>query len=238
MCAATVEVFYHAVAILSCRFPQDGAKSALPSRANNSRRSLSADRITELVRDELGDRISYTPIIPYAVSLSLSVMYRKMRYSQIPMFRERGLRAFETNTTLLKKLSETFWCAKTLGGMAEQVLQEMGKAAAFKAQESGSGSGSGPGSGTASQEDGRRAGSDPQPAHPVQPFSALPQGLPLSSMASHDSHIAMVGVAPEIDVWGHLDPNFNIGAVDAALQSNLDFGTSANWFDWQQNWGY
>ncbi|KAH6653341.1 hypothetical protein BKA67DRAFT_569228 [Truncatella angustata] len=223
---ATVEVFYHAVAILSCRFPQEGAKSALPSRANNSRRSLSADRITELVRDEMGDRLSYMPVIPYAVSLSLSVMYRKMRYSQIPMFRERGLRSFDTNTKLLKKLSETFWCAKTMSGMAEQVLQEMGKAAATKAQESGSG------------ENSVREGSDPRPAQPLHAFSTVHQGPPMSTLAPHETSMTMGEMVPEIDVWGHMDPNFNIGAIDAVLQSNLDFGNSANWFDWQQNWGF
>lgn len=165
------------------------------------------------------------PIIPYAVSLSLSVMYRKMRYSQIPMFRERGLKAFDANTKLLKKLSEMFWCAKTMGGMAEQVLQEMGKAAVTKAQES------------ASKENSVLEGTAPQPVHAVQSFNTMPQGLPMSSLAPHENNIPMVEAVPEIDVWGHLDPNFNIGAIDAALQSNLDFGTSANWFDWQQNWG-
>jgi hypothetical protein len=214
------------VAILSCRFPQDGAKSALPSRANNSRRSLSADRITELVRDELGDHLSYMPIIPYAVSLSLSVMYRKMRYSQIPMFRERGLRAFDANTTLLKKLSGTFWCARTMGGMAEQVLQEMRKAAVTKAQESGSG------------ENSVREQSVSQPVQPVQSLGALPRGHPLHPMPPQASSVPMAGAVPDIDVWGHLDPNFNIGAIDAALQSNLDIGASANWIDWQQNWGF
>ncbi|KAK6071959.1 fungal specific transcription factor [Seiridium cupressi] len=223
---ATVEVFYHAVAILSCRFPQDGTKSALPSRANNSRRSLSADRITDIVRDEIRDRLSYMPIIPYAVSLSLSVMYRKMRYSQIPMFRERGLKAFDANTKLLRKLSEIFWCAKTMGGMAEQVLQEMGKAAVTKAQESGSG------------ENSVRDGSDPQPVQPVQTFGAVPRGLPMGSMAPQAHNLPMAEAVPEIDVWGHLDPNFNITAIDAALMGNLDFGTSANWFDWQQNLGF
>lgn len=226
LCAATVEVFYHAVAILSCRFPGEGAKSALPSRANNSRRSLSADRITELVRDELGDRLSYMPIIPYAVSLSLSVMYRKMRYSQIPMFRERGLRAFDANTKLLKKLSENFWCAKTMGGMAEQVLQEMGKAAVSKAHDS------------SSKESSVLEATNLQTAHQLHTFSTAPREPPLSRLGLHDNSMPIVDAAPEIDVWGHLDPNFNMVAIDAALQSNLDFGASANWFDWQQNWGF
>lgn len=220
---ATIEVFYHAVAILSCRVPTDTTRSALPSRANNSRRSLSADRITELVRDELRDRLSYMPIIPYAVSLSLSVMYRKMRYSQIPMFRERGLRGFEANTKLLKQLGETFWSARTTGEMAERVLQEMGKAARSKAQGSG--------------ENSVREGSDPQPPPIQPPFSGVPRIIPpMSTLPPPGSSIPLLspeGLPAEIDVWDHMNPQFNMNAIEAAFQGTLDM--QASWFDWQQN---
>jgi hypothetical protein len=181
--------------------------------------------VTELIRDEFPKRISYMPIVPYAVSLSLSVMYRKMRYSQIPMFRQRGRRAFIANTALLKELGETFWCAKTMAVMAEQVTQEMDKAAAFIVQESGSG------------ENSVREGSDPQPDFPSQPLGGIPRGFPLNPMTPSMNDMSMVDALPDIDLWTHIDPNFNINAVDAAIQGNLDFGTSANWFDWHKTWG-
>ncbi|KAF7541502.1 hypothetical protein G7054_g614 [Neopestalotiopsis clavispora] len=223
---STVEVFYHAVAILSCRVNQELTKSELPSRANNSRRSLSADRITELVRDSLGDRnrISYLPIIPYAVSLSLSVMYRKMRYSQIPMFRERGLRAFEANTKLLKQLGETFYTARSTGEMADRVLQEMGKATASKNQESGKNS--------------VREGSDPHPLPAIQtPFSGLPRGIPLTTLPPPSSMTTLMPVEapiPEIDIWDHMSPHFNIGAIEAVFQSTLEMAGPA-YYNWGEN---
>ncbi|KAI0123540.1 hypothetical protein BJ170DRAFT_639532 [Xylariales sp. AK1849] len=218
---ATVEVFYHSVAILSCRFPQGTNRSHLPSRATNSRRSLSADRITELIRDEFAGQISYMPTIPYAVSLSLSVMYRKMRWSQVPMFRNRGQRTFAANTTLLKDLGDTFWCAKTMASMAEQVLQQMGRAVASITQE------------TASSESSTREGSTAQPdIHTERP------GVATSTIAVDISDVSILESAPQVDVWRHFDPNFDLGAVDAAIQGNLDFGTSSNWFDWQQSWGF
>ncbi|KAH8668946.1 hypothetical protein BX600DRAFT_510997 [Xylariales sp. PMI_506] len=222
---ATIEVFYHAVAILSCRFPQGMNKSALPSRANNSRRSLSADRVTELVRDEFHKQLSFMPTIPYAVSLSLSVMYRKMRHSKIPMFRRRGKRSFTANTLLLRELADIFWCAKTMAAMAEQVLQEMDKAVASMAQESGSG------------ENSARDGSDPQTEIRSDVARATPVGFRMGPLTVDSGDTALFEASPEVDVWGHFDPNFNLGAVDAAIQSNLDFGFSANWFEWQQNWG-
>lgn len=245
---ATIEIFYHAVAILSCRFPQGGSsQSALPSRATNSRRSLSADRITELFRDEFPGQLSYVPTIPYAVSLSLSVGYRKMRYSQISMFRKRGKRAFAANTALLKDLGEMFWCARTMAGMAEQVLQEMNKAAATIAQENSNENGNGNGNGgVLGREDSNGSsqlgGEDNSTNMAAETPRPMPRagGLPMSSLPLDNGNgdMPIFASPPEIDVWGHLDPNFNLGAIDAAIQGNLDFGTSSNWFDWQQSWGF
>ncbi|KAI4861359.1 hypothetical protein F4820DRAFT_434138 [Hypoxylon rubiginosum] len=89
-CLASLEIFYHSVAILSSQSPSENRSTALPAPATNSRRSLAADRITSIVGQEYLGQLSYLPIIPYGVSLSLSVSYRKMRHSNVPMFRSRG----------------------------------------------------------------------------------------------------------------------------------------------------
>lgn len=36
------------------------------------------------------------------------------------------------------------------------------------------------------------------------------------------------------DVFGHIDPNFNLDAVEDALEANLDIGLPPNWGDWGQ----
>lgn len=98
----------------------------------NARRSLSADRIVDAVSFALSfpaspDRITVVPFVPYALALSLSVSYRKMRYSKIPLYRLRGKMRFKEVVGLLKKLGETFTCARVNAGLGEAILQEMDK---------------------------------------------------------------------------------------------------------------
>lgn len=263
--AATLEVFYHAVAILSCRYPDGSKESAMPAPATNSRRSLSADRITSIVGDEFRGGLAYLPFVPYAVSLSLSVAYRKMRFSSVPMFRDRGRRAFRENAVMLRSLGDAFWTAKALAGMAEKTLREMDKA-------------------TASLIEGENGVASPSGHPPVSIANLggattttgsavqLPSGIVgsvggeggLGGISIGDARTAAAQVhhnnnnnnlgggdgngngsgssssmvdVRDIDVFGHLDPTFDIGAVDAVLDGNLDFGTSSNWFDMQQLWG-
>ncbi|KAI0593966.1 hypothetical protein F4775DRAFT_463870 [Biscogniauxia sp. FL1348] len=222
-CLASLEIFYHSVAILSSQSPAEVASTALPAPATNSRRSLSADRISSIVGEEFLGQLAYMPMIPYGVSLSLSVSYRKMRHSKITMFRNRGKQAFRANTLLLKSLDDTFWTAKTMVAMAEQVLQEMDRAAASLAQETGL------------ADSSKKAESVSQGDCPAPQTAA--SDIPVDNKMQGDNSWALLEAAPDLDVFGYFDPTFNLGAVDAALEGNLDFGTSSNWFDWQQLWG-
>ncbi|KAI1370837.1 hypothetical protein F4677DRAFT_341821 [Hypoxylon crocopeplum] len=221
-CLASLEIFYHSVAILSSQSPSENRSTALPAPATNSRRSLAADRITSIVGQEFRGQLSYLPIIPYGVSLSLSVSYRKMRHSNIPMFRSRGKQAFMANTSLLKSLDDTFWTARTMVAMAEQVLQEMDKAVASITQETGLAD--------ASKKAEPRVRDGETPTQGVSDVV-----LDYNNQGSAD--LSILDTIPDLDVFGHFDPTFNLGAVDAALDGNLDFGASSNWFDWQQLWG-
>ncbi|KXJ90033.1 hypothetical protein Micbo1qcDRAFT_205655 [Microdochium bolleyi] len=257
---ATLEVLYHAVAILSCRYPDGSKESAMPAPATNSRRSLSADRIASIVGDEFKGCLAYLPFIPYAVSLSLSVAYRKMRFSSVPMFRHRGRRAFRENTVMLRALGDAFWTAKSLAGMAEKTLREMDKATASlmegemnnhnhnantpgMVRENGAGSPGVPANGGMANIEGT-AGAAPMPGRTAS-IGGTGEGLgnvdpnmrPAHAQSYNNGHSNNMLDGRDIDVFGHLDPTFDIGAVDAVLDGTLDFGTSSNWFDMQQLWG-
>ena len=164
------------------------------------------------------------PIIAYGVSLSLSVAYQKMRFSNVPMFRNRGKHAFQKNTQLLKSLGDTFWTAKVMAAMAEQVLQEMNKAVA-----------------SLSSQDYQPVDASRKADPPSRGDNTLEN--PVSAVLSDQAHGGtsidpfFLGTVPDVDVFGHLDPTFDLEAVDAALEGNLDFGASSNWFDWQALWG-
>ncbi|KAI1437364.1 hypothetical protein GGR50DRAFT_98398 [Xylaria sp. CBS 124048] len=226
-CLASLEIFYHSVAILSSQSPADITSSALPNPATNSRRSLAADRITSIIGEEFAGQLCYMPFIPYGLSLSLSVSYRKMRHSKVPMFRNRGKRAFRKSTLLLKSMDDMFWKSKTMVAMAEQVLNEMDKTVASLAQENGL---------TMSDVANKRAVVEPESPQ-VQPeeirlpdFTAAAQ----NSTERDTTEYALLDTIPDLDVFGHFDPGFDLDAVDAALEGNLEFGNSTNWFDWQR----
>ncbi|KAI1097887.1 hypothetical protein F4804DRAFT_146657 [Jackrogersella minutella] len=220
---ASLEIFYHSVAILSSQSPSENRSTALPAPATNSRRSLAADRITSIVGHEFLGQLSYLPIIPYGVSLSLSVSYRKMRHSNIPMFRSRGKQAFMANTSLLKSLDDTFWTAKAMVAMAEQVIQEMDKAVASITQESGI------------ADPSKKIESATRGDNELPSSGGGDAVITYTNQGSTD--VSALEAIPDLDVFGHFDPTFNLGAVDAVLEGNLDFGAASNWFDWQQLWG-
>lgn len=143
------------------------------------------------------------------------------------MYRNRGKRAFQKNTQLLKSLGDTFWTAKVMAAMAEQVLQEMNKAVAS----------------LASQEPqlGDTSKRTEAPTGDVNATMMVgSEELTVQPREEENGSItpSFLGTnIPDLDVFGHLDPTFDLGAVDAALEGNLDFGASSNWFDWQALWG-
>ncbi|KAH8166841.1 hypothetical protein CIB48_g1416 [Xylaria polymorpha] len=212
------------VAILSAQSPADLTSSTMPNPATNSRRSLAADRITSIISEEFAGQLSYMPFIPYGVSLSLSVSYRKMRHSKVPMFRNRGKKAFRKNILLLKSMDDMFWKSKTMVAMAEQVLNEMDKAVASLAQENGLTDLSKKADSVSQSE---RSQAQPEEVRALD-FT--------HNVAEASSEWSLFNAVPDLDLFGHFDPTFDLGAVDAALEGNFDFGTSTNWFDWQQQW--
>ncbi|KAG7114191.1 hypothetical protein HYQ44_008893 [Verticillium longisporum] len=216
---ATLEVFYHAVIILSCRLPRPGAEShqssyasSIPPAMANARRSLASERIAHAVKKE---KLSPVPFIPYAVSLSLSVEYRKMRHSALPMFRARSRDAFKSSCELLKRFKNIFYSAKVTYGLGERMLKEMERAATTLVQEA-------PAAANASE-----ISSEPTPE---VAFSADPQDFDMSmnGMPNLDS------IDFNMDVFGHFDPSFDLTMADNALEGNLDIGLPLNWGEWAQ----
>ncbi|UNI17555.1 hypothetical protein JDV02_003887 [Purpureocillium takamizusanense] len=208
---ATIETFYHAVIILSCRLPRPGtvpAASTLPPPSANARRSLAAERIACAVPR---DHLSSVPFVPYAVSLALSVEYRKMRHSRLPMFRARAMNAFRRNCELLRRFGTHFWSARVVAGLGERVLKEMERAATTLARDA-----------------------SPPPARP--PDDPTPPTLAMNSALAMDNSVdfSLIDAVSGQDVFGHIDPSFDLDAVEDALEANLDIGLPLNWGDWGQ----
>ena len=135
----TLEVLYHAITVLSVRMSHscfvrppevndtierddEGNYKHLPSPSVNARRSHSADRILWVI---LSYEMCQMPFIPYALSLSLSVAYRKWRFSQIPMFRSRGRADFTAVFGALLPWYTRFSCASKNVNLAREVISKM-----------------------------------------------------------------------------------------------------------------
>ncbi|KAF5627890.1 transcription factor [Fusarium tjaetaba] len=209
---ATIETFYHAVIILSCRLPRPGtltAASTLPPPSANARRSLAAERIACAV---LRDHLSPMPFVPYAVCLALSVEYRKMRHSRLPMFRSRAMHAFRRNCEMLRRFGDYFWSANVVAGLGERVLKEMERAANTLTRES------------------------PPPAPAVVNTVAVTNPSMVNAVPSVEQAVdfSLIDAISGADVFGAIDPSFNLGAVEDALEANLDIGLPMNWVDWGQ----
>ncbi|KAH7143249.1 hypothetical protein DER46DRAFT_517609 [Fusarium sp. MPI-SDFR-AT-0072] len=188
------------------------AASTLPPPSANARRSLAAERIACAV---LRDHLSPMPFVPYAVCLALSVEYRKMRHSRLPMFRSRAMHAFRRNCEMLRKFGDYFWSANVVAGLGERVLKEMERAANTLTRES---------------------------PPPVEGTPALVNSVAVTNPSMVNAvpsveqavDFSLIDAISGADVFGAIDPSFNLGAVEDALEANLDIGLPMNWVDWGQ----
>lgn len=229
-CLATIETFYHAVIILSCRLPRPGtapAASTLPPPSANARRSLAAERIACAVPR---DCLSPGPFIPYAVSLALSVEYRKMRHSRLPMFRARAMNSFRRNCELLRRYGNHFWSANVVAGLGERVLREMERAANTLNKDAT------PPVTSNETAPSLMAVDNPLSAPDFSINGQTAMDTVIDSAIGLDNAVdfSLVDPVSGQDVFGHIDPNFNLDAVEDALEANLDIGLPFTWGDWGQ----
>lgn len=122
---ATIEVLYHAVAILSCRPLTNKTTAPQFFSSGRTRQLWSAERVTALVGREFEGQLILLPFVPYAVSLSMSVNYRELRRSKVPAYRAKARNDLEINCALLERLGETFWSAKAMADTASVTLAEL-----------------------------------------------------------------------------------------------------------------
>ncbi|CAK7213903.1 hypothetical protein SCUCBS95973_001956 [Sporothrix curviconia] len=199
MLLGTIEILYHTVCVLSCRQPLSAFsevsdvsllnrddRTYLPISIMNPRRSHSSDRIVWVTQTQ---PICLFPYVPYAVSIALSVQYKKMRYSRTPLFRTRARVGFKDVVALLKSMGDVFINARVNAALAVTADE-----AALS-----------------------------QSAPPQMLGPGLPNQIDLSVLDTLDT---------DIDLFGNFDPSFDLGAIDTALEANLDMAIPQNWAPW------
>lgn len=124
---AYLETWYHVAAVLSCRFSG-------PGTAHYARRLVSSDRILALIGHGGFESLPPLPLIPYAMSMSMTVLYRA--------FRDGERDAASTATDLqhcydaLKGLSRHWTSVRGLSRMTKRLLKHL----AAQGQDGNSGS--------------------------------------------------------------------------------------------------
>lgn len=114
-----LEVCYNIIGILSCR-------AGGPQSRSYHRRITSADRIQKLTTGGLKAHLPPLPLVPYAISLSLTVAYRGLRDSHSdPVKTQSDLAA---RCDILESLHKTWWTADAMAKLGRKALKSLEQA--------------------------------------------------------------------------------------------------------------
>lgn len=232
-----MEIFYHAVSVLSCRESsasiatpaQETAEGHLPHPNINARRSLSADRIVDAVAASLAqpsspDGICVLPFVAYAVALSLSVAYQKMRYSRISMYRLRARNRFEEIVALLQRVGSIYTSARVNAALGVAILREMDKTAKQLVTSTSAG--------TPGPKEGPAARPPPTPQEDTSERHVVPQGRsseagPMAKAKAPQQQHSAAGlqrlVSPVVTEGGSSTPFASRGGNTPASTTAMEF---------------
>ncbi|RJE20477.1 fungal specific transcription factor [Aspergillus sclerotialis] len=118
-----LEVYYHAVSILSCRsVSSDHLKGSRPSYI---RRGLAAIRIHSIVALECSLDLPPLPILPYSLALSMGVSYQQFRSSKLITHLNRTKTSLANCCALLEELSDYWFSAEAMARLGRTALHQM-----------------------------------------------------------------------------------------------------------------
>lgn len=213
---ATVELFYHSVAILSHR--KKALEEATRSSASFVRQNLSAAKIVSIIGNEFKDELSLLPVVPYALSLALSLAYRELRCSKVAINQARARRQLQESKELLRKLGAVFWSASSMADTAEHLIQEMDRVVTSVNPNHL------PGISEGVKQNGQAVPTNEADAPRA---SSTPRLMEDNTFDVHAADFASFDPSSfintqDFDIFSHFDPNFDLAAVDSALCGNLD----------------
>lgn len=118
-----LEVYYHAVSILSCRsVSTNHPKGSKPSYI---RRGLAAIRIYSIVALECSLDLPPLPILPYSLALSMGVSYQQFRSSKLITHLNRTKTSLASCCALLEELSDSWFSAEAMARLGRTALHQM-----------------------------------------------------------------------------------------------------------------
>ncbi|KAK5551460.1 hypothetical protein LTR46_010474 [Exophiala xenobiotica] len=119
----TLEIYYHAIAILTSRYRDWNPVTA--SNAASIRQALSTLRMLQLVDEVPVSELPPLPIMPYTMTLSLSVTYRQCRTpGSIPTF-NRAKRQLSGVYHGLEELATQWWFAEAMAKLGRNAMAKL-----------------------------------------------------------------------------------------------------------------
>lgn len=234
---ATVETLYHSVAMLShrCNSLQNPDRSSV----SYLRANLFVARLTTIMRTNFGSSLSSFPFIPYALSLSLRVSYRELRFSKVPLHRSIARDQLLSICGLLEHFVEIYGFVRRLVTLAIRTIEEMDKVAVSVLQARRDGregstqtmtlSGDGAmhsGSTGHNRSAASRSGHPDVQAEVSEPHTPAERSNTFQ-ISRYDAaqytakRFDSVYQIPDMpDLFEHFDPEFNLDAVDFVLVQN------------------
>lgn len=118
-----LELYYHAVGILSCRPKLSDRSDGLePSYV---RQGLAAVRINSIVASECSQDLPPLPVVPYALSLSMGVSYQQFRSSKLITHFDRAKRGLEACCALLEGFGTYWYSAEAMARLGRKALHHI-----------------------------------------------------------------------------------------------------------------
>ncbi|KAF1959774.1 hypothetical protein CC80DRAFT_466903 [Byssothecium circinans] len=115
-----LSLFHHTMCMASHKSLSINAP--VKSTPSYTRQSLSATRVIHLLNAESPERLPPLPLIPYALSVALSVVYRHFRSRRLKVHINRATEEIKQCVQLLNKLRPAWWSAGTMADLGMAVL--------------------------------------------------------------------------------------------------------------------
>ena len=115
-----LSLFHHAMCMASHK--SLSINDPVKSTPSYVRQSLSATRVISLLNAELPEFLPPLPLVPYALSLALSVVYRHFRSRRLKVHINRATDELKQCVVLLNRLRSAWWSAGTMADLGLAVL--------------------------------------------------------------------------------------------------------------------
>jgi len=122
----SLEFYYHAVSMISCRLRLQAGKSK--ASLFTLRRSLSATAVGSMLKHVDVEELAPLAVVNYSISLALLVAYQQFRQSRRKVAQAIAKEQLELCQKKLEEMGRAWWPAKNMARIGKSVLGQLSRA--------------------------------------------------------------------------------------------------------------